>query len=149
MRFTLSLLVVLALQSQADELWFEKHWILDREATLEIWAHEFHPEYRDKILTGITNRWDETGETELLVDAGMIALRFNGKWYPSIPYFIRPIEPGVFEVTGLSELQPELKSVVHKTVSGFCRTDYGYYKNSILEREIKPTNHECYKQNSE
>ena len=147
MRFTLSLLALLALQSQADELWFEKHWILDREATLEFWTQEFPNEHRDKILSSITTQWDEIGETELLVEAGMISARISGEWYPSVSYSIRPVEPGVFEMIGLSELQPQMKSVVHKTASGFCRTDYGYYEDRVPESEIRPTYHECYKQN--
>jgi hypothetical protein len=138
--------------AQADESWFDGHWILDREATLAAWTEATEAriakniEQPEEELAGLSAEairasieharhlteksvvklWDAQGETELDVNSGTIAFRWRDDWLEPEPYSLRPIEPGVFEVVGSSEGEQQ-KCVVHKTKTGFCRTACGTY----------------------
>jgi len=159
-------------EARADESWFDGHWVLDRDATLSAISQAADervaelaedPETRSKVSVAqirqsmdkalpastkaIIALWDANGDPELDVDSGTISGKYRGTWFERVPYSLRPIEPGVFEVVSTFEGR-QWRSLVRRTPAGFCRVLYGPYEDPLGDDSVW-ISRECFRRHRE
>jgi hypothetical protein len=67
---------------------------------------------------------------------GQITVRDKGVSYPPVPYSLRPIEPGAFELVSFGKDDGDLRSEVRRSAGGFCFTFYGSYDALLLAEQF-------------
>ena len=147
-------LVLLNIRIQADESWFEGHWVLDRDATFAAMSDAGERRIQDLVEDPSTESeiseqqirdsmykaeqshkkqlvalWDSHGDIELQIDAGNISQKYEQVWSEPVPYSLRPIERGVFEVLSTHPDGAQWRSLVRRTRAGFCKTVFGPHED--------------------